>query len=325
MNLLKAKSQFYYSLSTMVEAGVPTVRALRRNLPGPFRRIGRTMADWIEHGEGDLGRLMDHWPRVFSPMESRLVAVGQRSGRLDTVYRSLAEWFDLLARLRSEMISRLLYPAFMYVAAAVLIPLIQVFVGRSSAPRAILVSLAALGLPVLLWGMFRNRSRLLAGSSLLDTLLLQVPVLGATVRKLNYARFFRAYALALDAGVRVPEAIRLSADTCSNLTMQRRLRAVADTVESEGCPFVEAFEHHAGTVLQDDLIPTVLETGEESGSVVAAAERLAAAYWREAEQALQRSAVILPLVVYLVLAGYMAYMIIDLWGAVIGMTTRLSE
>jgi len=329
VNLLKAKSQFYYSLSTMVQAGVHTVRALRQHHPPPFQRVSRIMATQIEHGEGDLGRLMEQWPRIFSPMESRLVSVGQRSGRLDTVYSALAEWFDLLARLRSEIISRLLYPALMYTAAAILIPLITVFIGHSSPAHAVMVSLTALALPVALYLALKSGGRFgaayHAGPAIADSLLLQVPVLGNTLRKLNYARYFRAYALALNAGVHVPEAIRLAADTCTNRTMNRRLREMADTVETEGCTFVEAFRRHSGTLIHDDLITTVLETGEESGSIVETAERLADVYWREAEQAMQRSAVVLPMLVYLALVAYMAYMIINLWGSLIQMTTQLTE
>ncbi len=328
MNLLKAKSQFYYSLSTLVDAGVITVRALRQNYPPPFRRIARKMADRIEHGEGDLDRLMEEWPRVFSPMETHLVAVGQQTGRLDTVYAALAEWFDLLARLRSEVISRLMYPAFMYCAASVLIPFIQVFLGKTTPGAALMHAALALGLPVAVYFLLTSGRRLRGpgrNAGVLDLLILQIPLVGSTSRKLNYARFFRAYALALNAGVRVPEAIRLSADTCTNGVLAARFREMADTVETEGCPFVEAFRLHSGSLGHDDLVTTILETGEEAGNVVETAQRMARIYWEEAEQAMQRAAVIVPLLIYLALVVYMAYMILNLWGVLMGATSGLLE
>ncbi|NOY82099.1 MAG: hypothetical protein GXP31_13970 [Kiritimatiellaeota bacterium] len=328
MNLLKAKSQFYYSLSTLVDAGVITVRALRQNYPQPFRRIAREMADRVEHGEGDLGRLMEEWPRVFSPMETHLVAVGQQTGRLDTVYTALAEWFDLLARLRSEVISRLMYPAFMYCAASVLIPFIQVFLDMTSPGGALLQAVAALGLPVGVYLVLTSGRRLRGpgrGSGVLDLFILQIPVLGNTSRKLNYARFFRAYALALNAGVHVPAAIRLAADTCTNGVLASRFRKMADTVETEGCPFVEAFRLHSGSLGHDDLVTTILETGEEAGNVVETAQRMARIYWEEAEQSMQRAAVIVPLLVYFALILYMASMILKLWGVLMGATSGLLD
>jgi len=324
VNFLRAKAQFYHTLASLVEAGVLTARAFRRRHPLPFRRAAFEIADAIEHGEGDLGALFSHYPRLFSPFECRVVTVGQRSGRLDATFRELGDWFDGLARLRSEIFSRLTYPLVMYHAAVVLIPFVNVILGATTARRALLTAAAWLSIPwvlILFFGSGRPARRSSSALSLFDALLLQLPWIGGLSRRINYARFFRAFALALDAGVRIPESVRLAADTCTNAVLRRRLHRAADVVETEGCSFADAFHDCMGPLGRDDMIETVLDTGEVAGQLVEASQRIGRIYTEQSRQSLERAAVLLPTLLYLGLMLWMAVMVLRFWGQLITITT----
>ena len=329
MSLLRDKSQFYRSMATLTNAGLPTVRALRQNHPGVTKRIAHRMADAVEDGEGDLGELMGLHPRVFSIFERQLVSVGQSTGRLDTVYVALADWLNLLGQLRGQVISGLLYPILLYHAGVVLTSGISILLKQVSLTVGIIQMSVLLGVPwaaVILYGLWRSAGP--AGGVRpvpLDMLLLHLPILGSLVRKLNYAQFFRALGLALDAGVRVVDAVRLSADTCASPVLKARFRQTADSIAVEGCGFVEAFQIHAFPGAQNTLVESLLATGEQAGSMPEMAGRLGNIYWDDAELALRRIADLVPKLVYIALVVYMGFKVLSFWGQIIGMTTELAE
>lgn len=328
MGLLKNKSQFYRSLSTLIEAGVHIVRALRQKHPHVFRKAAVAMAEDIENGEGDLGELMARYPSLFTPFECRLVTVGQLTGRLDRTYTALADWFELLNRLRGEIISDLIYPVLLYHVGCTLIALISVIMGDVTIPGAIRQLLVLLAAPWFVLFLFANRRRLPFGgalASLLDFVLLRLPLVGSVRRRLNYARFFNAFGLALDAGLGIIEGTQLAAATCTSRTLRTRFERTAESMGAEGCGFVEAFRHHAFASAQNELVETLLETGETAGNMPEMASRMGRIYLEEAEQALRRLASIVPKLVYFGMAIYMAIKIVGFWTQLIGKTTQITD
>ena len=328
MGLLKSKSQFYRSLSTLIEAGVHIVRALRQQHPRPFRRATATMAGDIENGEGDLGVLMGRYPTLFTALECRLMTVGQRTGRLDSACTALADWFELLNRLRGEVISDLIYPLLLYHMGCILIAFISVVMGDGTAADAIRQLAFLLVTPWLLLALFLNRKRLpffgRGRASPLDFFSLRLPLVGPVCRRLNYARFFNAFGLALDAGLGIVDATRLAAGTCTSPTLRTRFERTAESVEVEGCGFVEAFRQHAFPSAQNALIETLLETGETAGNMPEMANRMGRIYLEEAEQALRRLANIVPKLIYFGMAFYVAWKIVRFWSQLFEKTTQLT-
>ena len=104
MSLLKRRSQFYRMLATLEGAGLPRVRALEQSYPWPFDRAAHTMAALIGRQGVTLSEAMTEHPRLFSQFERSLVRVGEQTGRVEQVFRSLAEWYELVNRLRSQVI-----------------------------------------------------------------------------------------------------------------------------------------------------------------------------------------------------------------------------
>ncbi len=326
MSMHKRRAQFYHTLATLEDAGVPRVRALQQQFPAPFGRAARQMADMISVEGVQFEAAMGQMEPLFSPFERGLVKVGETTGRLETVFRSLAEWFQLMDTLRSQMISGLIYPALVYHVAAVLIPGIALITGSASVSQTLMRIVLLLAIPYVaafvLLVLLPRLSRRGPGLAVIGALTLRTPVLGTLVYKLNYSRFFHAYGIALRSGVGAPQAAELAAAGCSNPWIRRRLDGIVETVRSQACTFTEAFRQRMTRRDRNSMIVAMMDTGELSGAPDQMALKIAGVYREEAEEALKRVTTIAPVVVYLVLAMCIGYHIIKFYQ---GMADQIRE
>jgi type II secretory pathway component PulF len=308
MGRAKQKSQLYHSLMTMEEAGLSRVRALRQRPVMALGRVCAQLADCMEARGASLAQAMELYPRLFTELERNMVAVGETTGRLDTVFGSLSEWFALQHRMVSRVIGGLIYPALVYHVAALLIPLIAAVTQRATPEQAVAQAVGMLAAPWLLLLLAWALRRPLGPP--VGVVLLQLPILGGLVHRRNYLRFFTALSLAVKAGVGMPRAVALSAVTCTNPSIRNRLRRVADHMQREACGFMEAFRVEMSARERHSPIPDLMNAGEQTGTTDESATRLARLYQEEAETTLGRLTVILPVLIYLALAAYIGYQII---------------
>ena len=319
MPALKSRSQFYRTLATLEEAGVPRSRSLQQGHRGAFRRAGAQMGEMIASRGVSLQEAMESSHRLFSPFVISLVAFGEQTGRLELVFTALADWFDLIRRLRGQVISGLIYPALQYHAAAVLIPAIGYFMKEFNQAQALLRIGLLLAIPYALAFLFFVVLPLLfpGGKGLpapAAGILLHVPLIGGLSYKLNCTRFFRAFGLALQAGVGVADAASLSAASCTNALLRLRFTRMAEAIKREGCTFTEAFRAHMGSRERNSMVMELMHTGEQAGAADEMAGRIANVYGEEVEETLNRIAKIVPVLVYLCLALYIGYQIVRFYG-----------
>ncbi|OPZ28244.1 MAG: Type II secretion system protein F [Lentisphaerae bacterium ADurb.BinA184] len=313
MNLTKGKVQYYTSLATLHEAGVPVLKALRHRHAPPFARLGEELAAAIETRGCALSELLPEHPEVFSPLEVRLTRVGERTGRLPAIYRSLAEWFGFMLELRGRLVSGLVYPLFLYHFAGLILPAIGLLTGRASGALTLLKMGLWAAAPYVLTALGLAAGRSLNASGALDRLWLALPFVNRLVRKLNYARFFHAYSLAVEAGIAVPEAARLAAGVCPNQALRGQLEEVAAEVESARCSFTEAFRRIMPAFDSNSMAGQLIDTGEETGRADDMARHIAKVYRAESFQALDLIAHLLPKVIYVIIMLAIAWQIIGFW------------
>ena len=330
MSLLTRRAQFYRMLATLEDAGLPRVRALQQHFPNPFRRAGRQMAEVIGTEGTTLSNAMSRHPRLFSPFECSLVRVGEQTGRAELVFRALAEWYELVQRLRGEVITGLLYPALVYQFAAVALPAIQWITGGLSFNGMLWRMALMLGVPYLLaflWFVVKP-AFYPAGLPVppnVARVVLAVPLLGTLVYKLNAARFFHAFGLALQAGMGAAAAVRLAGSSCTNAFLRTRFLTMADIVEQRGCTFTAAFRENLLWRERNSMALAMMDSAELAGAPDTMATKVAQVYREEAEELLKRIAKIAPVLIYLVLALYIASQIVHFYAGYVGQLQGLLE
>jgi len=315
----KKRAQFYRSLGTLYQAGVPLLRALTNPFPSPFGRTAVNISLELEANGGQLAESMAARRKLFSAFECSLVRVGEKTGRLDVVFEALAEWCSFRHRMRGILISGLAYPAFLYHAAAILLP----FIGMLTAKRC----LSDMAMRMLFWNLIpyvlffavRTTGRVVAGTHFSSSAVLKVPLLGRLVEKAEMAQFFRAYAMGLASGVMAPEAVALAAGGCRNGVIRRAMLAAASESERSNRPPGEILSAFLpGGLRRHPTAIQLLNTGEESGRADQMADHIAALYADETERAFELLMTILPKAVYLCIVVAVAWQVIQAYMTMYG-------
>lgn len=306
---------FYRQLATAVRAGIPIHRALisvAENTGKPrLRRVVQAVVDELMQGK-PLAKAMSRHPHVFDDLQIALIQAGEEGGLLENMLERLADYLERDYKLRLKIRAGTFYPKVL-LAAGIFIPKIPVLVVggglipylRETVSWAAPVLLAVLAIVAV--------ARILLQIEPLreayDSLKLMIPGIGGLVRQLAMARFSRAMAALYAAGVPVPRAIAISALAAGNYYLTKHLRRAVAEVE-HGQSICEAFRH---TGVMPPLVLDMLQTGESTGNVDAMMDKVAEYYEQETDVKSGQAVIVLSVGVYLLIALWIASMIISFW------------
>lgn len=235
---------------------------------------GRTLSDILRSAE----RVPEHY--------AGLVAAGEESGRLGQVVARIVAFEAERGRQRRELFDALSYPAFLvamtmaavvflaFVLAPALEPLFEAEAAATPVAIAMLSGLRAflachwtegLAVPllILLLGFLGRRRpgwQAMAGRTIL-----KIPLVGAFVAELDMARYAKTLSMVVGSGVPIPEAMRLSARSCSNRALGEALASAATLVE-EGSSIRSALAGNGRFALSDLAL---IGTGEDANRLPA--------------------------------------------------------
>ncbi|MBQ6473162.1 MAG: type II secretion system F family protein, partial [Victivallales bacterium] len=145
MTTLQHRSQFYYQLATLLEAGVSMAGVFRRSYPKSFSKTANHLHHLVSRGV-PLANAMGTIPQ-FSAFETAVVSIGERTGRLPDCCRALTQWYDRLHRIRQSLIVALLYPLMVYLLAGPLLTVVDVATGATPLGSALMRLAIWLALP----------------------------------------------------------------------------------------------------------------------------------------------------------------------------------
>jgi type II secretory pathway component PulF len=310
---------FYHQLAALLQAGLTVLRAfdtLREQSSGAIRRRLPAMAREIEDG-GRVAEAFARFPEVFPVTHLAMIRAGEQGGRLDEVFETLADSCERRAALVKKLITGVLYPVFLLHFAALAIPLVErirddsVPYWERAWPRFAAVY-ALLFIVLILPRMLRAFP---TTARLLDRFKGCIPYLAGVTEKLALARLAQALDGLYRAGVKLSEALPLAGEAAGNEPMRLRVMQIARRVE-QGESLSEAVAAVGGFPA---AFQNLLATGDASGNLSEMLGRSARYYQGEAETAIQRAVVVMPVVIYLVIAGYIAFQIIQVYT---GLMTR---
>jgi len=318
MSLTKSKSQFFFHLATMYEAGVPLLNALATlrkqrmgwRLRGMVKRVGRR----IQEGEGFADALRDEGS-LFNDFEIELIAAGEETGHLDTSLHSLSEWLELVSKLRRDLVGGLAYPVFLVHAAVIVTGAVPLILGQMDG-RAYLGRLLTMLGPIYLLFAFlgyvlpRLRRNVPPVAFFLDSLLMMIPVVRGVMTKLSLARFAQAFKGMVVSGVPLVYGLDRASRACGNRVVGLRIRRAV--------PRLKKGMGIADSLAKTHVLPSMgiefIRTGEQSGTLDKMLAKVAELFASDAEFAIQQGARWLPVMVYLVIASIIGYTIVSMYG-----------
>jgi type IV pilus assembly protein PilC len=298
---------FTRQLATMIDAGLPLVQCLEilaAQTPNKiFARILGQVKSAVEQGATFSDALKKH-PKVFDELYVNLVAAGEVGGILDTILNRLAVYIEKAVKLKAQLKSAMFYPiAILVVAIGVIavmlikvIPTFESMYGQMGpgavlpAPTKFVINLShgfidkwyiyvgsVVGGFVFI-AVLRNTDK---GREVFDRVLLRLPIIGPTLRKIVVARFTRTLGTLLGSGVPILDALDICARTSGNRVVQQGILKARDKI-SEG--------HDMATPLADSrvfpsMVVQMIGVGEQTGAMDQMLQKIADFYEEEVDAA----------------------------------------
>lgn len=327
-------TRFSRQLATLFKAGVPLLQGLdivAEGSPNPHMRslLGHLKND-IGAGCGLADALRRH-PRHFDSLHCNLVAVGEQSGRLDSLLEQLATLQEKRQALRARLKKAMIYPALVLlvglgVAALLLlkvVPQFQVmFAGFGAQLPAFtqgVINLADWLGQYLLW--------LLGGALALGAALqrafqrqqtvrlwvlrqgLRLPILGPLMQHAALARFSRTLATSFSAGVPLTEALGPVAAACGNALYEQAVLRLRQAIGS-GVSLSAAMRNNP---LFPCLSVQMCAIGETSGTLDDMLERIASHHETAIDELLDNLASLLEPVIVLILGLVVGSLVVAMY------------
>ena len=241
---------FCRQLALLLESGVGIIQALEllenQSTDKSLKRVLIQVLHDLRGGKSLSAAIAQH-PQVFSKLYSKMIGVGEQTGSMETVLRSLAGYTERQTASISKLKQAMMYPAIVFCLAigvgAVMImfllpPLIDMFSklgGTLPLTTRILIGsmdfLQHYGLflfvgiiAVVIVGFMYGRTP--NGRYMKDKLMLRIPLMGRLFQVTELARACRSLALLFHAGLPLPEVMNLTIQAANNRVVATALREV---------------------------------------------------------------------------------------------------
>ncbi len=297
---------FTRQMAALLGAGLLMIQALatlrRQCSNSQLVRVIKDVEEKLSRDGGTFSEALEDHPRVFDPVYRGLVRAGEESGNLAEVLSNLAKHLSQSAKLRGQVLGAFIYPIFLLVLGTAAVFVLMTFViprfqelfesfgGSLPLPTQILIAISSfmaswwwavlIGcfIVILMIGAGLHRRTI---RERFDRALLNLPVLGQMLLKLEISRISRTLSALLSSGVPILDALEITGNTAKNLAIKATFPLMIKGI-SGGEPLA-AVAAKAG--LYPPLMLNLIRTGEDTGQLSEMLVELSAIYEDEAERA----------------------------------------
>lgn len=273
----------------------------------------------VQKGES-LASSMAKNPDVFDRLLIHMVRAGEASGSLDIAFERMAVQYEKSAKIQGLIKKALVYPIMVLVVAVVVVIIMLTFVVPTfmsmfadmdiDMPKITLAVIAASDFMKARWYIvvavilvivffFRWFIRTETGGNLTAKAALRIPLFKDLTTKQNAAKFARNLSTMLAAGISMPDAVEIVAETMSNKFYVSAMRDAKNDV-MQGVPLSQPIERSG---LFPPMVFHMVRIGEETGNIESMLDTLADYYEEEVETATEALMAALEPLMIIMLAG----------------------
>ncbi len=331
-NRVKTKDKVIFSrqMSTLINAGLPLVQALRNVESQTSSKalkvvIQKVIAD-VEAGSA-FSEALGRYPKVFNTVYTSMVEAGEASGTLDKSLERLANQQEKDAEIISKVRGALIYPLLVIVVMiavvtfmiVIVLPHVQDIYRDIPGAKLPFLTIALLfvskiishfwWLILLLFGVgifFTTRwARTGPGKEVVDKFKMRAWPIGRLFMKVYMARFARTAETLVSSGVPLLQVMSIVSEAVNNVQLSHSIEAASEKVKG-GKALSEAIDGDPNFL---SLVPNMIRIGEQSGSLESMLGKTADYYEREVDNEIRAiSTIIEP--VLMILLGIMALIIV---------------
>ena len=271
----------------------------------------------------------------FSDAECSIIEAGERTGKLNSALLQIADQTEKIDSITRKVKGAMVYPALLIVGmilvVAILmikvIPSLLVFFGDpETLPQSTKFILAVSGffqsywllllvllvigvITFILWKKTKN------GKYTVDTLILQIPILGGIVQKVILSKFARVFSDLIGSGVAIVEAIRIVSSAVGNEVYRQRILLLRQDVRN-GMKIAESLEDDP---LFPELLVAMLRVGEETAQVGTTVVKIAEFYDEEVDIAISNIQKLIEPVILIVMGVTIGFLAIGIFEPIMGL------
>ncbi len=293
-------------IATMLGAGVPLVQTIEMiskghnngNMQKLLTEIGNKLSSGIP-----LSDCLREHPRYFDDLYCDLVASGEQSGALETIYDRIATYKEKAEVLKGKIKKAMTYPISVLVISAIVTSILLIFVvpvfeevfagfgaelpaftlfvvGLSDFMVAYwYIMLAVIFAIIFVFKRIHRNSQAFRDS--VDRKILKLPVIGSLLEKAAVARYARTLSTTFAAGVPLVDALESAAGASGNAVFRDAILEVRAEVTS-GMQMNLAMRNCS---IFPDMVIQMVAIGEESGAVDEMLSKVATVYETEVDNA----------------------------------------
>ena len=291
------------------------IRLIETETPDPkVKKIFTFFYDRVSSGH-PLSECLSNFPDIFSPVYISMVRAGEAGGFLPLSLEEAGLQLKKQAALNRKIKSMLIYPVMLSIIAVgiivfmstVVFPVfVQVFSDiHAELPFVTRLLIFTFGLLRGFWylaaagaaaaGFFAYAFyRLIGRDATVDGLLFRIPLLGQLMMKIALTRFLSTMTSLLKTSVGILDALNIGKAVAGNTLLAVEIDAIHRAVQA-GRPMAEKM---ANSRFFPSMVSMMVSSGERSGSVPEAMEKVSEYYTEEVDAAIADTlAVLEPLVV----------------------------
>lgn len=340
---LRDLSAFTRQLATLVGAGLPLLRGLQilheqiesKNLKEALEGITADV-----EGGSTLSEAMAKYPRIFNKLFVNMIKAGEIGGALETVLERLALFNEKSAAVRSKVKGAMIYPVVvisiaLIVVSIILIKVVPKFRDMFEGMGAKLPYLTQVLIDVSEWVqanwfmipiglivfiiLFKMFASTAIGGYILDRVLLRLPVFGVIVQKSCIARFARTFGTLLDTGVPILQTLTIVRETSGNEVVARAMIEIQASIR-DGDTVSEPMRNFP---VFPPMVVHMIAVGEETGALDKMLIKVAEAYEREVDDAVEGMAKLIEPLMIVVLGGIIGTVVVALYLPIFSVTDAI--
>ena len=324
---------FTRQFAVLIQSGVPIVQSLEAlgrgsGSPALAEALGKIRND-VERGR-KLADAMAQQPHIFDRMFINLIRAGEEGGVLDTILNRLADYIEKSVKLRGKIQGALWYPAAVVGIAILVITVIMVFViprlakifmdGGQELPALTKMVMGMSHWMIQYWYLYtgvivvvpimvRAYYQTKEGRENIDSIAINLPLFGELIQKASIARIARTLSTLLTAGVRILDAIDISAGTAGNVVIEKVMMNAKDYI-SRGKTLAEPLSK---SKFMPNMVVQMIAVGEQTGNVDQMLSRLADFYESEVEVVAETLTSLIEPLLLVFLGGIVAVVVIAMY------------
>lgn len=284
-----------------------------------LRNTLQAVREQVSEGKS-LADALTQYPGVFNRLYVNMVRAGESSGTLGLVLERLADYMEKQEAAKSQVVSAMTYPAVMILANVALIgylimslvPKLQKIFVSLKAPLPVYTKMIIAFseflqtkwflIPIFLtiiYVAFKKWVSSEVGRRKFDRFLLNLPIFGSLIMRMQVSRFTQTLSTLLSSGVPIIRALEITKNIITNVV-------IADVLEQAKISVQEG--RNLGQTIEKSgqfppLVTHMIMTGERTGQLEEMLSHVAVAYDAEVQRKIESLIALVEPVMIIIMAG----------------------